>query len=328
MEPRRSRPRPRVLRPPDSPRAQRPTNRQRRRPRGAVLRAHWIFSRSRGPASRTESSLRPSVLDLLSGITLFIGEGRAPFFTDRNHVAFAQPSNPENAILSNVENGESTTVPFDGAIAGFRAWQDALRGDTPDGYHVVTDDADYQIIDGATGTTLFEGKALRVLPAGEGAVVVATESTDGLTNIFLVRLPDGTAEFVASAATNGSELPLAADDGFVAWVDGFCGDSGEGDLWVFDRTVSALTRLAPGPEGWGRLGDTPAGLIGIGDFGASALFDPSNLKYATVLPHGAPIAWSPFYRYAAFGAAAGQEDPCWGTVALGPRQRARSPLQI
>ena len=133
----------------------------------------------------------------------------------------------------------------------------------------------------------------------------------GTTNIFLVDITTGAAEFVATATYNpyvfyfAMNWPLIANEDYVIWTESFCGQP-QGKTRIYDRASGEITEL----DGsyWVRWhGD----FVGIGELSSGAIFDPATLEYVAVAPEGLSDAvWSPDLRYVGVGAVLGHGGHC------------------
>ena len=197
----------------------------------------------------------------------------------------------------------------------------------------------------ATGDEVLAFRAIAAAPAGPGEIVIATspqcvtsgggtawceevlaeirETTplsntapqygEGTTNLFLVDIETGNAEYVATATYNPHaqiwpmNWPLIADEDHVIWTESFCGQP-QGKTRVFERSASrGITELDVSPfVRWQDDG------VGIGEFGSSAVFDPETLEYVAVAPEGIGVdfRWSPDLRYVGVGAVLGHGGLC------------------
>jgi hypothetical protein len=191
--------------------------------------------------------------------------------------------------------------------------------------------------DVAIGQVLYSFRANKVEPAGPGEVVVATTPAcrggdgslvecyevlaklakespetfvEGVSNIYIVNLESGNASFVATASYNASgrfwplNWPLAADAATVTWTESYCGQP-MGLTRIFDRASAELKEL--NVSAWVSLRN---GQLGFGEFGATAVLDPSTMQYRVVLPEVTDVSWSADMRWAAVGAAFGHGGLC------------------
>jgi hypothetical protein len=196
---------------------------------------------------------------------------------------------------------------------------------------------EWVVEDVTTGQVLYQFRANKVEPAGPGEIAVATTPAcrgqdnmlvecyevlakletespesfiEGVSNIYVVSLASGEASFVATATYNASarhwpmNWPLVADASFVAWTESYCGQP-SGRTRVFDRDSTQLTEL--NLSAWRTLRN---GQLGFGEFGATAVFDPSTFQYESVLPDVTDVSWSADMRWAAVGAAFGHGGLC------------------
>lgn len=162
------------------------------------------------------------------------------------------------------------------------------------------------------GRALVEFEAHAAAPAGPGEIVLATTPQNGMTNIFVVNVNSGVAEFIATSRWTAPNWPLGGSADFVVWTEGYCGP-GEGKTRFFDRRSRAITEIDASL--WVYM--SPGGLIGAGEFGPSELIDPRTLQYTAVLPSRVgtmnppiDVSWSIDYRYASVGQVLGHGGLC------------------
>jgi hypothetical protein len=198
----------------------------------------------------------------------------------------------------------------------------------------------------ATGTLLLRFRAYNASPAGPGEVVIATsprcedaagnvvwcaevaeelkaddpdgsspgEEVHGTTNIFVVDIETGAAEFIATASFSATTFyswsqnwPLSADAGHIVWTGAFCSQESPGNTRVYDRATGQVTEL----DGsfWVTL--TPRGDIGVGPFGPRAILDSDTLEWQIVLPEGTgDVSQSDGGRFLARGGILGHGGLC------------------
>ena len=157
----------------------------------------------------------------------------------------------------------------------------------------------------ATGRAVLELRAYQVRLVGPGELVVATSPVcrddggtlvwceeliaefraddieegnvryvNGTSNIYIVDIATGVAEFVATAnfvsntVISPSSWPLSANQNHVIWTDSYCGPE-RGRTFIFDRQTRELTELDAGF--WVEL--TPDGHLGVDAFGPGAILD-------------------------------------------------------
>jgi hypothetical protein len=146
------------------------------------------------------------------------------------------------------------------------------------------------VIQDTKGQLLYQLRALTVLPAGEGEVVVATspvceeggklawceevlarmeaaspsapvQYAKGTTNLFVVDIDSGKAKFLATVRYDPPtrirpvNWPLTADANFVAWTEAYCGQP-QGKTRVLNRKSGSIRELDAGL--WVRLGASAA----------------------------------------------------------------------
>jgi hypothetical protein len=198
----------------------------------------------------------------------------------------------------------------------------------------------------ATGEVLLAFRAYNAGPAGPGELVIATSpqcesdggelvwcaetleairaefdsgerssnEVHGTTNIFIVDIETGAAEFVATANFSATGVyswpqnwPLSADGEHIVWTGAFCSQETPGKTRIFDRATGQITEL--NISAWAQL--TPRGDIGIGSFGPRAILDIELLQWNVVLPDGiGDVVQSPGGRYLAKGGILGHGGLC------------------
>ena len=195
----------------------------------------------------------------------------------------------------------------------------------------------------ATGRRVLEFRAIAAAPAGPGELVIATSPqcvteagatkwcsevlaalrptldraapvqtfASGTTNIFIVDIETGAAEFVATATYNPPAFvwpmnwPLIADQDRLVWTESYCGMP-QGKTRILARATGDITELDG--SHWLRW---HGGFIGLGAFSSYAIIDPATLDYvAAVPPELSGVAWSKDFRYAAVGAVLGHGGLC------------------
>ncbi len=292
--------------------------------------AGWI------PASGPGGPGPATVLDLATGARRTYGEASNMAFPDNRRLAiYDSQSSAWRAI--DLDSGQPSA---DQSLFPDHIWQlhRAPNGLAAAGYYFqVTRDestllnrggagkSHFRMIELASGATALEFDAVFAGPAGPGEIVLGTPLDSVMTNIFVVNIQTGRAEFIARARYGrGPNWPLSATDRYVMWAENFCWMEGvdppRGQMQLYDRATKTLTDIADGvpPESleheslrYGKV--KPGGLIALGSFGARALVDPATLSYTAVLPGSAwPsfVSWSPDYRYAAYAPGGGHGGLC------------------
>lgn len=256
------------------------------------------------------------IIDLTSGARRQIATGRLAAFIDNDHVGI---SSGNSNTGESIDIASSARAPLAGDP--FFPSQDIVL--TPDGYALrreyLSDNpfpkSRFTLTNPATGAVVLELDAYRAVPAGRGALAVATSPDatasrsrpgyqDGTTNIFLVDIASGRATFVATSSWASPNWPIAASDHYVIWTDGYCG-SPQGRSRIFGRQTARIAEIDAAL--WPSF--TPSGLILDGPFGGEALIDPETLDYRAAIP-GINSSWSPDYRYASIGQVGGHGGLC------------------
>lgn len=266
------------------------------------------------------------LMDLADGHTSTVGRGRSARFLDADHLTFFTQGNEKVSL--DLRTGASAPTSGHADDAGFFERLESAQATTPDGFR-ITKSADptsaplprggarsslVRVIDTRTGATVREFQAFAATPAGWGSIAVAAPAQDDTINIFLVDVVTGRAEFLATTRWSAPNFPFAADDARVIWVDNVCG-APPGNLFVYERQAHRLIEVDTGGQAWW-VQLTPSGHIARGAFGAEALIDPSTFTPLIQLPPrtgaagGGDIAWSPDYRYAAYGVSGGHGGRC------------------
>jgi hypothetical protein len=195
----------------------------------------------------------------------------------------------------------------------------------------------WRIDDLSTGETVLAFDANQVAVGGPNEVVIATSPVcddggpvscydllsrleaqsltapvfvQGRTNIFIVDVETGQAQFVATATYNAGvgkwpmHWPLVANDQYVVWTESYCGNP-QGVTRIYVRATGEIVDL--NESQWVTLSGS---LLGLGEHGAKALFDLKTRRYVSVLPDQADVNWSPDFRYGAVGQEFGKSGVC------------------
>jgi hypothetical protein len=162
-----------------------------------------------------------------------------------------------------------------------------------------------------TNRPLFQFTAAALSLAGPNQLVVAAVPEGVESNLYLVTLPQGSVEYLATIAGDKERfsifpIALAVSDDFVAWNYGYCADipGKEGSVGVYNRRARTVTQIkfAAGFMDGDGVKLTPQGYLALGSFGPTILFDPVALKYVAVLQDlPGDRSWSRDYRYASGG---------------------------
>ncbi len=255
------------------------------------------------------------LLDLATMARRSLGPARLAFFLDDGTVAITFPGGNEAEIL-NLNTGERRSSPF---IPTGPPSQDVK---TPGGFLLRRqrltdfDRSLFTLEDLGSGRVLLQFEAYAAVPAGPDALAVATlPAVDdpqaplwrrtGTVNVFLVAIPTGEATFVATAAYADPNWPLAANDRYVVWTEGYCSIP-QGKTRLYDRLTSQLIELDASL--WATF--TPDGLVADGGFGPRAFIDPKTWQYRAVIEGAGDTSHSRSYRYVTAGQYGGHGGLC------------------
>lgn len=283
-------------------------------------RAAWIPTPSTGPAT---------VMNLTTGEIRTYADGTNVGFLDNKRLAIHQSSSSSWKVVD-VDTGQVSadqSLRLDQAQPGFPSYPRSPLGYywtfTPDPASALprgwAGKNDFRLIEIASGQTALRFDAVFAAAAGPNEIVVGTPVEGAMTNIFIVNIQTGKAEFIARTRYGqGPNWPLSATARYVLWTDNFCYSEGvneQGRMQLFDRDARTLTDIEDGVSPADPRSDryavlTPGNLLAWGSFGARALIDPTSLTYTTVLPDGGDRLWSPDYRYASYGLAGGHGGLC------------------
>jgi hypothetical protein len=257
------------------------------------------------------------LIDLTTMEKRALGPARLALFIDENRVGVAKPRSNSGEIidLRTGERQEVDGIPRPVAAEGVT---------TPDGYVLRREyrsespypKSEFSLEDPTTGRVLLQFEAYQAVPAGRGALAVATVPVEvgppdalgyrsGTTNIFLVDAGTGEASFIVTSPYSPPNWPLAANRDYVMWTDSYCGHP-PGKTRLYERSTGRAIELDASL--WGKF--TPGGLIVAGEFGGNELIDPKTLDYGAVIPTGSDTSWSPDYRYASIGQFGGHGGYC------------------
>lgn len=252
------------------------------------------------------------LLDIATGSRRWLGTALSTFFVDDSQVYLAiLDAGDDGAHCRELDltTGEQTPRTCSPGGHGART--------TPDGYALYGGNGGPLVLTDGAGQLLLRFDADRAMPAGPGALLIATtpiemgqRDAEGrftlASNLFLVDIASGAATFIATAnatTTEFMQLPLAANERYIAWTDNYCGG---GTTYLFDRQAGDMYDL--GQTLWPRE-FTPDGLLAEGAFGVRTLIDVATPAYRVVLPGGEP-QWSPDWRYASIGRVGGHGGLC------------------
>ena len=257
------------------------------------------------------------VVDLPSGAPRSLGPGRtAQFIDDVSVVVFSVGGN-DRAIVE-VDNG--TRRPYAGQSISptlLTRWPELPEGLSVDPWLPGdTQVRSYTVRDASSNAVLLTFDAAAVASAGKNELAVAAPPADGRSNVYVVDVRTGQANYLASARPDVVNWPFSATADAVLWTDGYCVRP-PGQTTLFDRKSGQLVRFdtsgSPGTDRWMLL--TPAGLLAAGSFGATALIHPETAAFVTVIPGrsdgwAGDVSWSSDYRFASHGPYGGHGGIC------------------
>ena len=255
------------------------------------------------------------LIDLASATKRDLGPDRLAAVIDDGHVGITRAGGnaSESVDLSAGVRTAISGIPF------YNTNFDIVT--TPYGYQLrreIKDAARYSytfyLTDEKSGRLLLRFDAIEAVPAGRGALAVATEPVyagppdergyrPATTNVFLIDVARGRAEFIA-AADYLFQFPLSANDRYIIWTEDYCAAT-PGHTRLYDRQTKQIIEIDA--TLWPQF--TPNGLLLDGPFGGDALIDPDTLEYRTALSAGGG-SWSPDYRYASLGQVGGHGGLC------------------
>lgn len=286
-------------------------------------RAAWI------PAS---SMAMATVMNLATGAVRTYAEGTNVGFLDDRRLAIHQAATSTWKVFD-IDTGQLSSdqsLRPDQAQPGFPSYPPSPAGYywliTPDPSTALprgwTGKNNFRLIEISSGATALRFDAVFAAPAGPNEIVLATPLEGVMTNVFVVSIQTGKAEFIARTRYGrGPNWPLSATARYVLWTDNYCWTEGvdppQGRVKLYDRATRTLVDIDDGvtstdPEGDRYAKLTPGSSIAWGSFGATALIDSVSLSYTTVLPKVAPPFrnWSPGYRYASYAPGGGHGGLC------------------
>lgn len=259
------------------------------------------------------------VIDVASGARRSVGIGRLAVFVDNDHIGVTK-ADTNTAEAIGLQNGDQS--PLSGGISSLFPNFDNVA--TPDGYELRREyrsdspfpKSQFYLADASTGELLLDFEAYAVIPAGRGALAVATVPQltgtrdasgygTGTTNIFLVDIASGQATFVATSRYAEPNWPLSADDRHIIWTEDYCAVA-QGHTRIYDRSTGRISEIDA--TLWPKF--TPGGLILDGPFGGDTLIDTDTLEYRAAIPARGDTSWSRDYRYASLGQFGGHGGLC------------------
>lgn len=256
------------------------------------------------------------LLDIASGERRMLGEGRLAQFVDDGRVGVTSDKGNEIIDLATRERETIDRFPNIG---------EQFIEITPDGYELRQEYASeypypastWFLTDRKSNRLLLKFEAFRAVPAGRGALAVATSlefegepdasgNRNGTTNVFLVDIASGGATFIATAGWSRLNWPLAANESYVAWTPDFCADE-QGLTTLYDRRSGQMRRLSASL--W-VLGITDENLLIAGAFGPKELIDLEQNAYRYALAGAGDTTGTADYGYISAGTFGGHGGLC------------------
>jgi hypothetical protein len=256
------------------------------------------------------------MIEIASGERRMLGVGRLAQFVDDRHAGITRGNNTE---IINVETGEREMVE------GIPNRGDPYTEMTPDGYALRQQYASeypypaskWSLTDPRSNRLLLKFDAFRAVPAGHGALAVATPLNyigepdasghrSGTTNVFLVDIASGEATFIATAPWARLNWPLAANDSYVAWTGDFCADK-QGLTTLYERDSRRLLELEASL--W-LQGIAEKNVLVAGAFGPKEIIDLEQLTYRFSLAGAGDTTGTADARYVSAGRYGGHGGLC------------------
>lgn len=253
------------------------------------------------------------LIDVATKQRRILGLGRDPRFLDDGRVvAFTGGQTRE---IIDVATGARTPLPSGTLFPDFSVVP--ISGGTFRLRTMTTEPAAnqahrYAVEEVSSSRVIFEFSAALAAAAGTNEIVLTTPPVNGTTNIYVVSVPSGEANFVATARWQAGNWPLAASEKYIAWTEAFCANQDRGKTRLFDRATSSIREL--NASFYVRL--TPSDQLAVGDFGAKTLIDAVTLRTEFALPgttqfdRGPEANWSPDYKFASTGFVGGHGGLC------------------
>lgn len=199
--------------------------------------------------------------------------------------------------------------------------------------------------DASGGDLLLAFRAYKASPAGPGELVIATspqcvaddsstrwcpevlaelraddpegefpyEEAQGTSNIFILDIETGEAEFIATATftpdtrVTPENWPLIANEDYVVWTESYCSLESPGNTRIFDRATGEIMELDASL--WVEF--TPTGDLGVDPFGPRAILDIETLNWNALLPEDViDVGQSSSGRYLYIGGVLGHGGLC------------------
>ena len=258
------------------------------------------------------------LIDLTTMQKRRLGPWRIAAFLDNTHVGIASETGNDAESLDLTTGARA---PLAGGAASLFLNTSVTM--TPDGYSLRIEyrsanpfpKSQFYLTDASTGELLLNFEAYAAVPAGRGALAVATVPQltgardargfgTGTTNIFLVDIASGNATFVATSRYAEPNWPLSADDRYVIWTEDYCAAT-QGRTRMYDRRTKQVIEIDA--TLWPRF--TRDGLILDGPFGGTAILDPETLQYLAAIPAD-EAEWSTDSHYASLGLVDGHGGLC------------------
>lgn len=257
------------------------------------------------------------MITLATGERRMLGEGRLVGFVDDQHVGVTNQNSTEVIDLVTDDRETVDGIPYN---------PDFSMQTTPDGYvlreELLSDTDDrlkrWSLTDPASGRLLLAFDAYRVEPAGRGALAVATEPSlvgepndrgyrKGTVNVFLLDITSGAATFIATSPWAYANWPIAGNDRYIAWTDGYCDFEVPGSTRIYDRTTGQMSQFS---ERLWVTAITPDDVLVAGAFGPKELIDIKTRAFRFSLDGAGDTQSTSDYRYISAGQFGGHGGLC------------------
>jgi WD40-like Beta Propeller Repeat len=164
------------------------------------------------------------------------------------------------------------------------------------------------------GTTAWCPKVSEILRSDDPSDTHPYEEVRGSSNIFIVEIESGEAQFVATADFSAvtqygwpQNWPLIADKDYVVWTGSYCSQESPANTRIYDRATGKIAELDASL--WVQF--TPTGDLGVDPFGPDAILNIDTLDWKIVLPDNVgDVGESPDGRYLYVGGVLGHGGLC------------------
>ncbi len=170
------------------------------------------------------------------------------------------------------------------------------------------------LIEPGAARPLLQFDATRVGYAGSGEFVLATPAIEEhrrwTSNLYIVDIDSRAGRYVATTEVQ-LQLPLAANERYVAWNERYCNLESDipRSVRLYDRESDELIEI-PTELAVEEIDGSLLGLSRSG-FGVDAWLDLETMQWLEVMPEGSIHAsWSPDRRYASLGTFGGHGGLC------------------